>query len=129
MYEGLFHSISITYGFALFLCIIGAIMLLTVYYPRRSQKSMGAIGKKISSFLLTKFTDSYFYIFKNNLIKMREQFRILKFALIILFILIGQIFLMSSSDLVSWIIYYSGATDFLNWFCFTMCYYSHKNLF
>ena len=37
MYEGLFHSISITYGFALFLCIIGAIMLLTVYYPRRSQ--------------------------------------------------------------------------------------------
>ena len=70
MYEGLFHSISITYGFALFLCIIGAIMLLTVYYPRRSQKSMGAMGKKMSSFLLTQYTGSYFDMYQNNLIKM-----------------------------------------------------------
>jgi len=70
MYKGLFHSISITYGFALFLCIIGAIMLLTVYYPRRSKKSMGATVRKMSSLLLTQYTDSYFEIFKNNIIKM-----------------------------------------------------------
>ena len=101
MYEGLFHSISITYGFALFLCRIGAIMLLTVYYPRHLKKSMGAMGKKMSSFLLTQYTDSCLEIFLNNIIKMWEQFRFLEFAFIILFILIEQIFLMSSSDLVS----------------------------
>jgi len=61
---------------------------------------MGAMGKKIYSFLLTKFTGSYLEIFINNIIKMWEQFRILKFPFIILFILIGGIFLISSSDLV-----------------------------
>jgi len=60
---------------------------------------MGAMGKKISSFLLTKFTGSYLEIFINNVIKMWEQFRIIEFAFIIS--LIGQIFLMSSSDIVS----------------------------
>jgi len=71
IYGGLFHSTSITHSFALFLCIIGAIVLqLTAYYPRRSQKSMGAMGKKMSSFFLTKYTDSYFDIYQNNIIKM-----------------------------------------------------------
>ena len=55
----------------------------------------------MSSFLLTQYTDSCLEIFLNNIIKMWEQFRFLEFAFIILFILIGQIFLMSSSDLVS----------------------------
>src|SRR5437588_4258876 len=71
IYGCLFHSTFITYSFALFLCIIGAILLqLTVYYPRRSQKSMGAMGRKMSPFLLTKYTGSYLEIFLNNLIKM-----------------------------------------------------------
>jgi len=153
-YGGLFHSSFITHSFALFLCIIGAIVLqLTAYYPRHSQKSMGAMGKKMSYFFLTKYTDSSFDIYQNNIIKMWEQFRILEFAWIILFILIGQIFLISSSDLVYmflsielkklwpiyfcnitykfWIIYYSGPLhiyyrmrSFL-----TCCYCSNKNLF
>jgi len=63
--------------------------------PRRSKKtkSMGAMGKKMSSFLLTKYTDSYFDTFLNNIIKMWEKFRIIEFTLIVLFILIGGIFL------------------------------------
>jgi len=69
IYGGLFHSTFKTHSFPLFLCIIRAIVFFSVYYPRRSQKSMGAMGKKISSFLLTKFTGSYFYLFKNDLIK------------------------------------------------------------
>jgi len=97
IYGGLFHSSLITHSFALFLCIIGAIVFFSVYYPRRSQKSMGAMGKKIYSFLLTKFTGSYFYLFKNDLIKMWDKIIFLEFAFIIL--LIEQIFLMSSSDL------------------------------
>ena len=71
IYGGLFHSTFKTHSFALFLCIIRAIVFqLTVYYPRRSQKSMGATARKISSLLLTKFTDSYLEIFLNNIIKM-----------------------------------------------------------
>jgi len=86
----------------------GAILLLlTVYYPPdvQKKKSMGATGKKMSSFFLTKYTDSYFDRFQNNLIKMREQFRILKFILIVLFTLIGEIFLMQNvnSFLGSWV--------------------------
>ena len=70
---------------------------LTAYYPRRSQKSMGAMGKKMSSFLLTKYTDSYFDIYQNNIIKMWDRIIFLEFALIILLILIEQIFLISIS--------------------------------
>ena len=98
IYGGLFHSF-ITHSFALFLCIIGAIVLqLTAYYPRRSQKSMGAMERKISSFLLTQYTDNYFGIYQNNIIKMWDKIIFLEFALIIL--LIEQIFLMSSSHYV-----------------------------
>jgi len=71
IYGGLFHSTFTTHSFALFLCITGAIVFqLTAYYPRRSQKSMGARGRKMSSFLLTKYTGSYLEIFLNNIIKM-----------------------------------------------------------
>jgi len=72
---------------------------------RRSQKSMGATGKKIYYFLLTQYTNSCLEIFQNNLIKMREKFIILKFILIVLFILIGEIFLMQNvnSFLGSWL--------------------------
>jgi hypothetical protein len=58
---------------------------------------MGARGKEKSSFSLTKFTDtnSYIEIYKNQIIKMREKFRILVFPLFILFTLIGEIILMS----------------------------------
>ena len=97
IYDGLFHSTFTTHSFALFLCIIRAIVFqLTVYYPRHSQKSMGAMGKKMSSFLLTQYTDNYFGIYQNNIIKMWEKFIIIELAFIILFILIGQIFLMQN---------------------------------
>jgi NADH-ubiquinone oxidoreductase chain 2 len=98
IYGGLFHSTSITHSFDLFLCIIGAIVLqLTAYYPRRLQEPMGATGKT-KSFFLTNYADSSLEKSKNN---MGEQFTITELPLIILFILIGAIFLMSSSDLVS----------------------------
>ena len=69
-------------------------MLIIVYYPRRLQEPMGTTGKK-KSFLLTQYTNSCLEIFLNNLIKMREKFIIIKFTLIVLFILIGGIFLYS----------------------------------
>jgi hypothetical protein len=56
IYEGLFQS-SCVISFDLSLCLRGAILFfLIVYYPRRKKKSMGAMGKKIYSFFLTKYT-------------------------------------------------------------------------
>jgi len=69
--SGLFHSTFKTHSFALFLCRIGAIVLLLIcLLPQTFKKSMGAMGRKISSFLLTKYTGSYLKIFINNIIKM-----------------------------------------------------------
>jgi len=70
---------------------------------------MGATGKKMSSFLLTHYTGSCFYLFQNNLIKMWDKFRFLEFALIILLILIEQIFLMPNvhSFVGYWFVYFS----------------------
>ncbi len=59
MYDGLFHSTSITHSFDLY--IIGAMVLqLSAFQPRRLQEPMGPKGKKISSFFLTKYTDNSF---------------------------------------------------------------------
>nr|YP_010218674.1 NADH dehydrogenase subunit 2 [Morchella brunnea]UBU98380.1 NADH dehydrogenase subunit 2 [Morchella brunnea] len=124
IYGGLFHTTSITHSFNLFISILGAIvLLLTAFYPRRfkepypsgegqqffliplSLASTGARGsQKISSVFTeySKYTYSYLEIYKNKIIsKMGEQFTIIEYPLIILFVLIGATFLMSSSDLVS----------------------------
>ncbi|KAG0632706.1 hypothetical protein HOY80DRAFT_897643 [Tuber brumale] len=78
IYGGLFHSTSITHSFDLFICIIGAIM---------SSMATAAVQPEL-----------------NTLKKERETLGwalIPEYPLVILFILIGAIFLMSSSDLVS----------------------------
>ena len=47
IYGGLFHSTFITYSFALFLCIIGAIVLqLTVYYPPDVHKNQWELWER-----------------------------------------------------------------------------------
>jgi len=74
---------------------------------------MGAMGKKISSFLLTQYTDNYFGRYQNNIIKMWDKIIFLEFAFIIL--LIEQIFLMSSSDLVDELSTIVGYYLFFEW--------------
>jgi hypothetical protein len=75
MYEGLFHS-SITHSFALFLRIIATIVLqLIVYYPRRSQIPMGARGKEMSSFSLTKYTIKIF----NRFVSVLTRYLLIRF--------------------------------------------------
>jgi len=51
IYGGLFHSTFKTHSFALFLCIIGAIVFLTVYYPPDVHKNQWELweGKFIPS--------------------------------------------------------------------------------
>jgi hypothetical protein len=57
------------FTFVLFLYITRAISLLfIVYYPRRSQKPMGAMGKKIYSFFLIKYSSILFLSLSGSLL-------------------------------------------------------------
>jgi NADH-ubiquinone oxidoreductase chain 2 len=95
IFGGLFHTTSTTTFFHIFiLSISSVILLLTSFYPRKVWL------KEYSSMDRLLFTKLIYYqtIILN---KMGEQFKIIEYSLIILFIIIGGIFLISTSDLVS----------------------------
>jgi NADH-ubiquinone oxidoreductase chain 2 len=95
LYSGLLHITSITQIFQIFIFIIcAAILQLTAFYPRR------VLIKEYSSLQkLLFYTFNYYRTNINN--KMGEQFKIIEYPLILLFIITGSVFLISSSDLVS----------------------------
>ena len=95
LYGGLFHTTPITQAFNLFIFIMcGLILQLTAFYPR---KVWHLNYSSLYSILLRKF-----YYDKTNVInKMAQQFKIIEYPLILLFIITGGIFLMSCSDIVS----------------------------
>ena len=88
IYQGLLHVNSVTIVFDIFICILSAcILTLTSFKPHKILLDIKERNLKIN--LL------------NKLINLSEQFRIIEYPLIILFIVIGAIFLMSSNDLVT----------------------------
>jgi len=93
LFGGLFHTSSITLIFHLLIFIISFLILgLTGFYPRKiwTQQSF-------NSFLFTKLK-----VFISNIInKKGEQFTISEYTLIFLFVLVGSVLLISSSDFVS----------------------------
>ena len=95
LYGGLFQATSLTQTFHIFIIAICAVILqLTAFYPRK------VWVKTFSSFY--KLINSAFIYDKTNIInKMGEQFRIIEYPLILLFIITGAILLISSSDIVS----------------------------
>lgn len=95
LYGGLFHATSTSQTFQMFIFLISAAILqLTGFYPRR------VWVKEYSSF--SKLFTSKFLYFKTKIInKMGEQYKIIEYPLIILFIITGATFLVSSSDIVS----------------------------
>ena len=95
LYGGLFQATSLTQTFHIFIIAICAVILqLTAFYPRK------VWDKTFSSFY--KLIMSVFIYDKTNIInKMGEQFRIIEYPLILLFIITGAILLVSSSDIVS----------------------------
>jgi len=95
IYGGLFHVTGFTQSFNIFILLISAIILtLTSFYPRKVYKEeFSSLSKLLSSKFIYNKT-----IISN---KMAEQFRILEYSLIIVFVLCGAVFLMSASDLVS----------------------------
>jgi len=94
LYGGLFHVTAFTQSFNIFIFMISAIILtLTSFYPRKVYRAESSSLKnllKIKSDTIRKLSN-----------KMAEQYRILEYSLIIVFVLCGAAFLMSASDLVS----------------------------
>jgi|SRR3989440_133177 len=89
LYGGLFHITANTQVFHIFIYIVSAIILqLIAFYPRKVYYDIEyIINKSIPGFKIEE--------------KRREEFKIMEFPLIILFIIIGAILLISSNDLVS----------------------------
>jgi NADH-ubiquinone oxidoreductase chain 2 len=95
LYSGLFHMTSITQVFHIFIFLLSTVILqLTAFYPRRVWLEKYSSLKKIIFY--------NFVYYKNNILnKKGEQFKIIEYPLIILFIITGSMFLISASDLVS----------------------------
>jgi NADH-ubiquinone oxidoreductase chain 2 len=95
LFGGLFHATSTTQIFHIFIFIISmAIIQLTGFYPRKvwipEYSSINKLFRHNLLYYRTKIQD-----------KMGEQFKIIEYPLILLFIITGAVFLISSSDLVS----------------------------
>ena len=96
IYGGLFNVNALTQTFNIFIFLISAIILiLTSFYPRK------VYIKEFSSSLYKQLSTKLSY--NKNLIsnKNGEQFRIIEYALIIVFIICGAVFLVSTGDLIS----------------------------
>jgi NADH-ubiquinone oxidoreductase chain 2 len=98
LFGGLFYTSSITQSFHILIFIISLLILnMTGFYPRKLINDKYNVYNKI-------FTTLYFVrktIVSNILLKKGEQYTIIEYALIILFIVMGSILLISSSDLIS----------------------------
>ena len=95
LFGGLFQTTSLTQTFHLYIFAICAVILqLTAFYPRKIWvKDFTSFYNLVSSVLI--------YDKKDIINKMGEQFKIIEYPLILLFIITGAIFLVSTSDLVS----------------------------
>jgi len=95
LYGGLFHATSTTEIFHIFIFIISALILqLTAFYPRKVWIAEYSSISKL-------FFYNFLYYRTKIANKMGEQFKIIEYPLILLFIVTGATFLVSTSDLVS----------------------------
>ena len=95
LHGGLLLITNITQIFHIFLFIVSILILtLTSFYPRKVW---------VSEYSSLKDLVLYKFVYYNTKIinKMGEQFKIIEYPLILLFIITGAIFLMSTNDLVS----------------------------
>ena len=113
LFGGLFHATSVTNIFHTFFYIIsGLILQLTAYYPRKIIKNLTLVKASANAGKLLVLASSWMWNKKAEqknikdyisfiVNKMAEQFKILEYSLIILFIISGGLLLMSTSDLIS----------------------------
>ena len=95
LYGGLYHTSSIIQVFHIFIFVISAVILqLTSFYPRK------VVIPEYSS--IQRLLFNRFDYYKTKIInKMGQQFKIIEYPLVLLFIVTGAIFLVSTNDLVS----------------------------
>ena len=95
LFGGLFHATCITNVFHIFILLLSSIILvLTAFYPRNLKtQEYSSLYKLIYCKLI--------YYETSILNKMAEQYKIIEYPLILLFIVTGSLFLMSTNDLVS----------------------------
>jgi NADH-ubiquinone oxidoreductase chain 2 len=99
LFGGLFYISSITQSFHILIFFISLLILnMTGFYPRK------LISNEYMSFFKLLFTKLHFIkklSVSNIILKKGEQYTILEYTLILLFIIMGSVLLISSSDLVS----------------------------
>lgn len=94
LYGGLFNATCITHTFQIFILLIcGIILLMTAFYPRKKYIKDPTL---ITDILFKKVKQ-----YTNIINKIAEQFTIIEYALIIIFVISGAMLLLSSSDLAS----------------------------
>ena len=94
MYSGLFNVTPITHSFQIFiLSVCGIILLMTGFYPRKKHKGDSTSLLNIFSKKIKEYT--------SIINKASEQFTIIEYALIIIFVITGATLLVSSGDLGS----------------------------
>jgi NADH-ubiquinone oxidoreductase chain 2 len=94
LYGGLFNITAVTQIFQIFILIVcGIILLMTSFYPRKKY-----VGDSIS-IIDTLFKKVKQYI--NIINKVSEQFTIIEYTLIIIFVISGATLLLASGDLGS----------------------------
>lgn len=95
LFGGLFHTTAVTHIFHMFIVVITCLVLqLNSFYPRKV-----LLENSTNPFKFVSQKLIYYNGFILN--KMAEQFRIIEYPLIILFIVIGGMFLITSCDLIS----------------------------
>ena len=99
LFGGLFYISGITQSFHIFVFFISFFILnMTGFFPRK------LISKEyisLNKLLLTKLEYVKNLVVSNIILKKGEQYTILEYTLMLLFIIIGSVLLISSSDLVS----------------------------
>lgn len=95
LYGGLFHSTSNTQVFHMFIFVLSAIIMqLTAFYPLKTWTA------KYSALFRLLF-NKYIPHKKRAASEIEQQFKIIEYPLILLFIIAGAVLLTSTSDLVS----------------------------
>jgi len=124
LFNGLFNITSLTQSFNLFIFIIASIILIfnsfyytNVYFSKNSSIILKNNNNKITNYKLILNVDNekkinYFPTYSNSTYKSQnisyninekynKQYFIGEYTLIILFIILGSVFLMSAGDLIS----------------------------
>ena len=95
LFGGLFHSSAVTQKIQIFVLLVSAAILqLTASYPRK------VLIQAFSSFL-SLFRFKVLYEKTDVINMMGQQYKIIEYPLVVLFIITGALFLISSSDIVS----------------------------